>query len=361
VKASEVINQLLAILPQITNLFTTSATAVSITPSGTTATVLTSSAHGFPVGRVVAISGAFAPIEISSISRSGTVATAITLTPHDLTDGFFENVTLSGASESEFNGTFPFLNQVNRKTFTFTVADSGPTTGTGSMLLEEPGSPFGYNGLQTITTVPTASSFTYELSQALTEAATGTILIHSDLRVSGSATLEKAISMYTKQTVGDLWAFVVLEDGNASKDRSTRNDSISSAARSGDMRQQLIQNMSVYVFDNTTKQLSGRESRDTMVDVRALLLKGLVGVKFDSNLNGQNGSSLMYLGDGIESYDGAVYIHGFNFQLLTDITNDDIVDPDFNVAFRDIQLNMDTTLGTETLLASLDLDDEPLP
>lgn len=360
-KALDVINQLQTVLPQITGLFTTSVTAVGITPSGTTATVSTSSPHGFAVSRVVAISGAFAPVEIASISRSGTTATATTVTAHDLTDGFFENVTLSGANESEFNGTFPFLNQVNRKTFTFTVADSGPTTGTGSMLLEEPGNPFGYNGLQTITTVPTTTSFTYELSQTLTEAATGTILIHSDLRVSGAATFNRALEMYTKQPVDDLWVFAVLEDGNASKDRSTRNDSISSASRSGDMRQQLIQNASVYVFDNSSKQLSGRESRDKMVDVRSLLLKSLIGVKFDSDLSGQNGSALMYLGDGIELYEGPIYAHAFNFQLLTDITNDDIVDPDFNVAFRDIQLNMDTTLGTETLLASLDLDDEPLP
>ena len=322
-KALDIINQLQIVLPQISNLFSTTITAVSITASGTTATVTTSSPHGFAVNRVVAISGAFAPIVITAITRVGTIATALTSTAHDLTDGFFDNVTLSGSNEAEFNGAFPFLNQDNRKTFTFTVADSGPTTGTGSPLLEDPGNPVGYNGLITIVTVPTTTTFTYTLDQPLTEAATGTILIHSDLRVSGAATIDRALSLYTKQTGTDLWAFVVLDDASVSKDRTSRNDAVSSLGPGSDRRQQLIQNCTVYVFSKATNSLSGRSVRDTMVDVRKLLLKSIVGVKFESDLDSQNGSGLVYVGDGIEIYDIAIYVHGFNFQLLTDITNND--------------------------------------
>ena len=359
-KALDIINQLQSVLPQVTNLFTTTITPTSITASGTTATVTTASPHGFLVSRVVAVSGSFAPISITSITRVATVATAITATNHDLTDGFFDNVLLSGANESEFNGTFPFIHQEDRRTFTFTVSDSGATTGTGSMLLEDPGKPQGYNGLVTITAVPTTTTFEYALAQPLTIAATGTILIHSGLRVTGAATIDRALEMYTKQNLNELWAFVVLDEGLVSKDRTSRNDGVSSIGPGSDRRQQLIQNASVFIFSESTSNISGRTIRDQMVDVRKFLLKSIVGVKFDSDLDANDGSGLVFVTDGIEIYNKALYVHRFDFQLLTSVTNNDTVDPSLNVAFRDITMAMNTTLGTESLLATIDLDDTPL-
>lgn len=358
-KALDVINQLQTVLPQITDLFTTAILADSIIPTATTATVTTPTAHGFSVGNVVAISNAFAPIAITGMTRVGAIATATTATRHDLTDGFFENVVISGANESEFNGTFPFLNQKNRKEFTFTVADSGATIGTGSILLEDPGNSFGYNGLQSIVTVPTVNTFTYALAQPLTLSATGQRKIHSSLRASGAATIERAEAMYTKQNLDELWAFVVLNDPFVSKDRTSRNDAVSSLAPGSERRQQLIQSVSVYVFARATKDLSGRKVRDQMEDIRVLLLKSMVGVKFDNNLTFQNGYGLIYVGDGIEIYNTAIYVHRFEFQLLSDITIADTVEPDFNVAFRDLNVTMSTNLGSENLLADINLDDNP--
>jgi len=360
-KCQDIINQLQIVLPQLTDLFTDTQSVVSIVPAGAIANLTSSAAHGFSAGNNIYISDARSPIVISSITRVDTIATAITATPHDLTNDFFENVLLSGANEAEFNGTFEFLNQVNRKTFTFKVPDSGALTATGSMLLEDPASPFGYNGLQTVLTVPTPTTLTYDLPAALTETATGTILLHGNLRLSGAATFERALSMYTKQGNNDLWAFVVLDDFAVSKDRTARNDAITAAGAGGDRRQQLIQSASVYVFANTTDDISGRVARDLMVDILGFLLKCLVGVQFDSSLDAQENLGLVYVGDDIELYDSAVYAHRFSFQLLTSITENDTVDPDLSVAFRDISLTMATSLGTETLLADIDLDDEPLP
>jgi len=361
-KTTDIIGQLQAVLPQETDLFSSTISVTSITPSGTTATVVTSAVHGLSVGNSVAISGSESPVGITSITRVSTLVTVVTTTDHDITEGFHPTVTLSGANEAEFNGTFNLNTAVNRRTFTFIVADSGPTTGTGTMLLEDPGDPIGFNGLFTVDTVPTTTSFTYTLGKTLTVPADGTILMHSSLRVTGAATVERAVSMYTKQsTQSDMWAFVVLDDGVVSKDRTSRNDALSSIGPGGDRRQQFIQNASVYVFVKSTNDLSGRSSRDLMVDVRALLLKALIGVKFTSDLNAQDGSGMIYGGDGVEIYDNAIYVHRFEFQLLTSITNSDTVDPGLNVAFRDVNVTILTTLGTEELTADIDLDDEPLP
>ena len=141
--------------------------------SGTTATATTAVDHPFSIGDAVNVTGTFSPIGIVSITRDGDVGTATTATPHDITEGFFDSVTLSGANESEFNGTFPLVSAVNRLTFQFTMDDAGPIAATGTMLLEDPPSPFGYNGLQVITAIPQADEFQYELPIELTESAVG--------------------------------------------------------------------------------------------------------------------------------------------------------------------------------------------
>jgi len=314
------------------------------------------------VGNVVNISGTLAPVVIDSITRSGTVATATTSSPHDITEGFQNSVTISGANESEFNGTFSLLSSINRKTFNFTVPDSGATVGTGSMLLEDPPSAFGYNGLKTITAVPAINQFEYILPLALTQAAVGSGVVHSNIQVTGAISIDRAVDMYTEQATQDsMWAFVVLGDTIASKDRTTRNDAITSAAPASDRRQQIYQTFSVYVFKPTTEDTSGREARDDMEDVMASLFKSLLYWAPPTGVASQNGMGVVFVSHGFEQYNTAFYVHEFQFQLVTEVTRQDTIDPDFNVAFRDISLTMQTSLGTEQLTADIDLDDIPLP
>jgi len=361
-KASDAIIQLQAVLPTVTDDFSTQIALTSVTPAGTTATATTATTHSFIVGSVVNISGTLAPVVIDSITRSETVATATTATPHDITEGFQDSVTISGANESEFNGTFPLVSSINRQTFAFTVPDSGATVGTGSMLLEDPPTPFGYNGLKTITAVPAANQFEYELPLALTEPAVGTGVVHSDIQVTGAISIDRAIDMYTKQDMQEsLWAFVVLGDTIASKDRNTKNDATTSAAPGSDRRQQIYQTFSVYVFKPTTEDTSGRESRDDMEDVMVALFKSLLYWSAPSGLLSQNGMGVVFVSHGFEQYNTAFYVHEFQFQLLSEVTRNDTIDPDFNVAFRDISLTMQTSFGTEQLTADIDLDDVPLP
>lgn len=361
-KASDAIIQLQAVLPTITDDFSTQIALTSITPAGTTATATTAVPHPFSIGNVVNISGTLAPIVIDSITRDETVATATTATPHDITEGFQATVTISGANESEFNGTFPLVSAINRKTFAFTVPDSGATVGTGSMLLEDPPSPFGYNGLITITAVPAANQFEYELPLALTEAAVGSGVVHSSIQVTGAVSFERADDMYTEQADPDsMWAFVVLGDTIASKDRTTRNDAITSAAPGSDRRQQIYQTFSVFVFKPTTDELSAREARDDMEDVMLNLFSALLYWQAPTGLAASNGMGVVFVSHGIQDYNTARYVQEFQFQLVTEITRNDTVEPDFNVAFRDISLTMQTSLGTEQLIADIDLDDIPLP
>lgn len=155
----------------ITNAMLGSTPPVSVSTivrSGTVATVTTASTHGFNNGATVSISGAtqreyngaftiavtsattfnytvpdYPPTpavgsytvslptasaqSVTSISRSGTTAT-VTLSGHGYTIG--KSVTISGANESEYNGTFT-ISSVTADTFTYTVP-LGPTAVAGS-------------------------------------------------------------------------------------------------------------------------------------------------------------------------------------------------------------------------------------
>jgi len=105
-KIDDIKAQLERVLPTQTDLFSGDILAVaSIIRVGSLVTLTTTAPHGmvdFDVGVVV---GAKSPTAISSLTRAGEVATAITATPNDLTQNFQETVIISGADQADYNGT----------------------------------------------------------------------------------------------------------------------------------------------------------------------------------------------------------------------------------------------------------------
>jgi hypothetical protein len=149
-----------------------------LTRSGFTATATTSSAHGYSVGQSVTISGAIpnayngtkvitsVPLTTISgvtISRSGTIATAVTPTPHDYSTG--DVVTISGATPSGYNGAFVVTVYSNPNEFTYSVASTLTTPATGTITSSVPD--------------PTGTTFQYAIASGTTTPATGTITSYS--------------------------------------------------------------------------------------------------------------------------------------------------------------------------------------
>lgn len=134
---------------------TYAVTLTSLTRSGTTATATTATDTNFQVGSTVVIAGATPsdyngskvitgitpststasdPVTIT-ITRSGTTATATsTLAPHGFTNG--QSITISGADQAAYNGTFTIA-WVSATVFTFTVTvtNNATTPATGSPVL----------------------------------------------------------------------------------------------------------------------------------------------------------------------------------------------------------------------------------
>jgi hypothetical protein len=127
-------------------------TLTSLTRSGSVATATTAIDTNFQVGGTVTIAGAgqseyngtktilsvaasqaaSEPISVRSITRSSTTATVTTFDPHGFSNG--ASVVIAGASQSEYNGTFT-ITWLSATTFSYTVTVTAgtpvtPATGT---------------------------------------------------------------------------------------------------------------------------------------------------------------------------------------------------------------------------------------
>jgi hypothetical protein len=362
VRASDIILQLSARLPALVDDFTTSFSISSLTRSGTTVTATTATAHGLAIGKSVNIVGAQTPITISSIDRVGIVATLVTAADHDMTEGAFTSVEISGATESEFNGTFTLIRVLNRRTITFQVADSGPTSATGSPLLLNGSSALqSYNGLKKVTTVPTTTTFTYEITDStLFTPAAGTITAKIKPRISGAAEDVRALASYTAQKTDDAWLYVVVNDGVANKNRTLDIDGTDNVQRTNHFKQFISQTVSLFVFLPTSGTISGRKARDRAEELLRPICQSILFAKFDSLLAAGKYNALMFNEHGFHGYDTAFYIHRYTFELTLLMGVDDTVGADEDVAFRDISMTQNHDVGTGVITSDIDLDDEPL-
>lgn len=364
--AADIVAQLAVKLPQYTDKFTDNITVTGISRVGSVATATTSVAHGLTVGAAVNITGAQSPISITSLTRAGTVGTLVTATPHDLTDDMgVDSVELSGSVEVEFNGTFTILTRPNRNTVTFAMADAGPTVATGSPLLLN-GSSFlqGYNGLFSVLSVPTTTTFTYNLTTTpLLTDATGTIFARIKPRISTGVSLERILDAYTAQiTDSQYWLFVILGDVTASKSRSIDSDAVDNLQPGNHWRQQIIQPFTVAVVMPTANEIAASNARDAAEVLFKPICQSLLGVKFDSQLSLAAKNPVIFTDHGTVAYNTAIYVHSYAFQQVADMSFNDTIGHDDSVAFRDIVVDMylDVGTGADAATATIDLDDVPL-
>lgn len=364
-KASDIVARLALRLPTFNDSFTGNISVTSLTRVGLTATADTATAHGRAVGDQVNITGAESPITITSFTRSGTVGTIVTASNHDFNEDDLAGggaVETSGATEAEFNDSFVILTVPNRKTITVVMADAGPTTVTGTPLVLN-GTNFlqGYNGLFSVDSVPTTTQFTYTLENAppLT-AATGAIIAHTAPRISSGISDERCIDAYTKQTVGNTWAFVILGDVVASKSRKIDSDAVDNQQRGNEMRQQLIEPFSVMVIIPTTNEAAARAAGDLAHnEIFQALTNSLLGYKFNSGLTVGAQNPVQFVDHGFAAYNTAFYVHTYSFQSVADLTFGDTIGYDDDVAFRDVDtaITLDVGTGEDTIDANVNLDD----
>lgn len=360
-RASDIVQHLARFLPLHVDDFTTNVSISSLTRSGTVATAVTLAPHGLVANASVCITGAKTPIAVSSLTRSGIVGAMVTLSDHDMTENAGFMVEISGAAEPEFNGVFQLHSVDNRRTIRFVMADAGPTVATGSpLLLSGSGYLSSYNGLVQVQTVPTPLSFTFTVPSTLFTPAAGTIKAKGLPRISAAIDLDRILSSYTKQLAGNAWAFVVLGDAVADKSRHEDTDATNNIQRGNYFNARLIQSIDIYVFMPTANELSGRIARDRCEELLAPICRCLLMAKFPSLVENSN-NPLQLSGHGFQAYNSAYYVHRYAFEVVLQLGESDVFVPVDDVAFRDIDLAIGLDVGTEELTASIDLDEVPLP
>lgn len=329
-KAEEIIQQLRRTLPFITDNFTDNKSISSLTRSGSTVTAVSTTPHGLITNDYVFIKGAYNPVSISSAVRTGTNVLCATSTEHDLTERFNSEVIISGFNEAEYNGTKNLVTVTDRNTFTYEVQSGLSNQPTGSGILNEDlsvaflnGVNFGYNGYKQITKV-NDTTFTYSIDNTPNSPATGTILAAINPRVSGAISLDVAKASYEKQTTGDLWAFVVIDDGVAGRDRHQDSDASYVGERTNFYIQDYIQPFSVYIFTPCKDEYSARASRDLMVTVRANLYKSLLTYKANTGFKDETRYSITAISDNFTEYNNSYYIHRFQFEMVSTVLIDDV-------------------------------------
>ncbi|MCH9735877.1 MAG: baseplate J/gp47 family protein [Actinomycetia bacterium] len=122
------------------NVFRLAATQATgnIIFTGTDGVVVPSGTEFASSGGITAITDSDATITTksdtpTSVSSSGTTATVVMPTEHELSPGV--EVTISGANESEYNGTFD-VNIVDEFSFTYDLDSSTTTPATGTILVD---------------------------------------------------------------------------------------------------------------------------------------------------------------------------------------------------------------------------------
>lgn len=364
-RTAPIVGQLKAALPLFSNLFSESFNVTSLTSSGTTATVTTATANPFTTGEFVNISGAMTPVNITSLTFVNNVATAITATPHDLTENWppYANIVIAGDGNDEFNGTFPLLTVPNRQTFTFQlpIVPTGPSSGS-PQLLYQPN--FSYNGFFPVTVI-NDTTFTYQLPSEQPNNAQGNIIALGMSRISRSATYERAVESYTKQTQAGTqgWIFVVAGAVLGNHDRQVSTDATAETSNGAMFWQRVIDSVDVYVFLPAINTIAAAQLRDMCEGpIFVALVKSILGVRFPTDFQCNNWSQLIFTGHDIQDYNTSYYVHRYSFEAQRDITYLDVVDPE-TVAFRDIALQFLESNGYNPVVdmtADINLDDVPL-
>lgn len=149
-------------------------------------------------------------------------------------------------------------------------------------------------------------------------------------------------------------------DAIAQKNRNITVDSTDNIQRSQNFNQRITQSLSLYLFFPSTNEIAARQSRDRAEELLLPICQSILFARFDSLLSAKFVNPLQFSDHGFHDYNGAFYVHRFAFEETLQMTFEDTVGADPDVAFRDISMTMGLDVGTETFTTDIDLDDEPL-
>lgn len=367
-----IILQLQKKLPTLSPYFSDRIHPSTVTILSQVVTIQTENPHGLTEGSLVSISGIPSSNPVASFVESETEVELTLSTDHDYTLNpgavldLEQEVRIYDQDLAEYR-TYRLKRVPNRRKLILYRDDFGPLDEDNAYFVDEIFSGYGYNGLKTILSVPAPTIFTYSAGMDL-NVPVGLVadigFICTNPRISGAINIETILDSYTEQPLDNVWAFVVLGDFAGNKDRRNQNDAISTQGRQSSFYQKIVGGFSVYIIvpnkGEVLTKTNGRAARDLVELIRRPLFQSLLGVNLTADLGCPGQGVITYAGDGFFQYNGAFYVHEFNFQQVIDITEEDTAIQDFERAFRDIAVAHRNQFDDLAVYESaINLDEEP--
>lgn len=367
-RITPIVNQLATYLPFFTDKFTDQLTIIGASQSGGTATIETSTPHGFSVGSTFVSTGIVPLVPITGLSLINTDQVVVrTTSDNGLTDTWdfltnrpkniaIPNIYTEGITDPFYNGAFPIVSVPNRFAAVYqlpSVPALSPIV-SGNLLHYAAN---GYVGFKTVTNVVNTTTFEFAIDANQPETTLNTGFVHTRARISGVVDLDRAEESYTRQGSDQYWLFVTQNDSFASKDRNTLNDGLTTITSSIEYRQRLIDSINVFVFVPTSEQLSGRAAIDSLEDIKKALFKSLLRFNAPIEYDAQSSFQLFFDSTQTVGYTTAYLIQQFIFAGDYDVTYYDTFDSGLYSPFRDI--NAVSLINGADYIWNIDLDVDP--
>lgn len=336
-KLTELEAQLRTILPTLTERFTDWIDVSSYIVSSGVATIVTASAHGLAVDDEVNLDDVVYPNPITSLTSGSGIAALETTVPFDANNlGLFPTVEISGADQSEYNGTHDTLTYEDRKNLTYDIIRTPPpvTPATGSPVLIERALTR-YNGVFTVVGVTNTTTFTISVQDiADFTSLSGVRMAAMDKhRIAAIMDLTKIEDDYTEKDTSKWWLFVAMEDASTvSKDRGIGADFNTRVEYGEEYKQQTQEGFTVAVFAPTAQKGSPIAIKDECTnELRRDIIKTVCSV-VPNKLFTNNYSAITFQSDSVFGYNRAVYVHRYDFATTVElITSDTFIPPSIAV------------------------------
>lgn len=331
-KAQAINDQLLNELPLYTSLFHDTLDIASMSIDTLEVTVITTTDHGLITGDLAHIQGIKEQNLLSSLTSANGIATGIATNRTDLSQNFQSKIgdgtiNITGADQSEYNGNVPIIDVIDSFTFTYEIEGTPITPATGTIFLNELKS-FSYNGLFQVTRIDD-TTFTYTVQRELLAPDISSGIIHINPRIFVTVNFARVLEEYTEKAINKYELFIVLGETRANRNRANVNDASDSVQTGDDFRQHLISTFTCYVIAPTTTEIGAEDTRDIIEDVRFFLFNALLRKPLQTGTSAGNSGKLKdgitYIGDDVEAYVNAYYVHRFDFETVYEITTDDAI------------------------------------
>ncbi len=328
--------QLMAVLPQHTDEFSTTVEGAASVVSGVIRVV--KAAHGVATNDVITASSVKAIVPVSLVSFDSVLsrATITTSFEHDRTSGAGDKgegniATLSGFADSSYNGDFAILSATRNA---FVIAADADVVGALGNLIE----PRTLNlGFQTVT-VLNDSTFTVPLDDTQIPEATvfDTYNYVTEQRILIAADPTRASTIFGQRRDTKPTLFIIFGAENASKDRNIVNDAVTTANAQNPLNLVYIPNITLMEIACTkTQQSAATKQQQVYEEIIPAIRRSMYGFVF-----GSDNTAITFAGveqaNSPQFWNQDHYVHIFEYQVPYRITIEQGHNNKNHVSFRDI-------------------------